>query len=185
MILPVVSFFDDMADGTEKTRRAESLKKESQVGYTLIEIIGVTAIVVFLVLATQGLIKNYKRYAIEEMAVQRLKQLARAENIYRHSNDPTVNPEGTYGTFFELQNAGLIPAIYVQSDEKRHTVNAFVPHYQLDFVRSEELDNLEPDAYKYLIRAIPLYNSLGLKTFYMQEDGEVYWKRYELWYLPR
>jgi len=168
----------------EKTRVREPGKPS---GYTLIEILGVSAIAVFLVLATQGMIRNYKRFTIEETAVQRLKELARAEHIYRYSGDITVNPKGTYGNFFDLQNAGLIPQIYVQLDEKRHTVNAFIPHYRLNFVRSAEERHKEPDAFRYLIEAIPLYNSaqtLGLKTFYMQEDGEVYWQRY-FWFQPR
>jgi type II secretory pathway pseudopilin PulG len=153
-----------------------SRARSDQVGYTFLEILAVTAIILILVLATQGMMRNHKRFAIEETCVQRLQEISRAEHVYRFSNDPTVNPESTYGTFFELQNANLIPDMYKQSDEKMHTVCAFVPHYRLDFVRSVADDEDEPDAYRYLVLATPLRNTLGLKTFYMQEDGEVYWQ---------
>jgi hypothetical protein len=159
-----------------KERDAEESRRPR--GYTLVEILGVTAIMVFLVLATQGMTRNYKKFAIEETAVQRLKEISKVEHIYRYSNDATVNPEGTYGTFFDLQNSGLIPGLYAESDEKRHTVNAFVPHYMLRFMKSEESHHEDPDQYQYLIEALPLTNSLGLKTFFMNEDGEVYWQYY-------
>ena len=165
----------------ERYERDERREADVQTGYTLVEILGVTALVVLVVLMTQGMIRNYKRFAVEETCVQRLHELARHQHTFRHLNDPTVNPEGTYGTFFDLQNAGLVSEIYEQSDEKRHTVNAYVPRYELNFMRSLEDDDLEPDAYHYMIQAVPLYNSLGLKTFYMREDGEVYWFYHPLW----
>lgn len=156
-------------------------------GYTLIEILGVTAIMIIVVLMAQGMIRNYRRYSIEETAVQRLKELARAEHIFRHSNDPTVNPENTYGTFFDLQNAGLIAEIYSEDDARRRTVNAFVPYYQLDFYSGVEdindlgmgsQDDIEMDSYRLLVRAVPLANSFGLRTYYMNEEGEVFfWGR--------
>jgi len=160
----------------------ESLDRQK--GYTFIEILGVTTIMVIVVLMTQGMLHSYKKYSIEESAVQRLEELSRFQHSYRSSNDPTVNPERTYGTYFDLQNAGYISEIYDQSDDRRHTSNAFVPNYRLDFVRSDEDDDQEPDGFQYLIRAIPLYNTLGLKTFYVQEDGEVYYKRF-WWIEPR
>lgn len=165
-------------DLKDKTCVHNGRDRERQVGYTLVELLGVTAIIVCVVLGTEGMIRNYKRFALEETAVQRLKEIARAQHVYRYSNDPTVNPEETYGTFFELQNAGLISDIYVASDEKRHTVNAFVPFYKLKFMRSVDEQDLEPDGNKYVVVAIPITNSLNLKTFYVQEDGEVYWHHY-------
>ena len=179
--------------------------RNRQLGYTLVELLGVASILVFLVLATQGLTLNYRRFALEETAVQRLKQLARAEHTFRFMNDLSVNPQSTYGSFFDLQNAKLIPAYYldgsgnqhavVDSDEKRHTVNAFVPYYKLNFVQNTEEHFMPgredefypPDENGYLVRATPLPNPLGLKTFYMQEDGEIYWYRYGLpWlFMPR
>jgi Tfp pilus assembly protein PilE len=177
----------------EKEIRVEKESERVQRGYTLVELLGVTAIMVFVVLAAQGMTRNYKRYAFEETAVQRLKEIAKVENVFRFSNDPTVNPEGTYGTFFQLQNAGLVPMLYEQSDEKRHTVDAFVPNYRVEFVQTEE-DPLRPDkenvaeqldSFGYLMRATPLTNSLGLRTFFMREDGEVYWRRYAFQYWIR
>ena len=155
-------------------------------GYTLIEILGVTAIIILVVFMTQGMIRNYKRYAIEETAVQRLKELARLENVYRGSNDATLNPDSTFGTFFELQNAGLIAEFYVEDDDYRRTLNAFVPYYRLDFMSGIEdindigmgsQDEIEMDRFRLLIRAIPIYNyPLSLRTFYMNEEGEVYFE---------
>lgn len=156
----------------------EILESPDQNGYTLIEIIGVAVIMVIIVLATQGMTRNYKRYAIEETAVQRLKQLSQVQTMFRYSNDPALNQDGTYGTFLDLQNSGLIPELYEKDDVKRRTVNAFVPNYQLNFMRSLQENTLEPDKYNYIIEAVPLTNSLNLKTFYVQEDGEVYWQRF-------
>ncbi len=158
---------------------------EKQGGYTLIEILAVTALVVIVIMMTQGMMRNYKRFAFEETCVQRMKELARAEHIYRSSNDPTINPTSSYGGFFDLKNAGLIPQIYDQSDEKRHTVNAFIPNYRLDFVRSTEEQNLAPDPYGYMIIATPINNSLDLETFYVQEDGEVYFWEHAFLMRPR
>jgi len=171
-----------MNEFQENWDSGDGFDRRGPAGYTLIEILAVTAIAVILVLMTQGMIRSYKRYSIEEVAVQRLKELSRLENIYRHCNDLTVNPEGTYGSYFDLQNAGLVAEIYEQSDERRHTINAFIPFYRLDFVRSvEDLkefglkdEEVRMDPYRYLIRAVPLYNPMGLRTFYVQEDGEVY-----------
>jgi type II secretory pathway pseudopilin PulG len=154
-------------------------------GYTMLEILGVTAIMIIVVLMAQGMILNYKRYSIEETAVQRLKELARAEQVYRHANDPTVNPDSTYGTFFELQNAGLIPDIYVEDDVRRRTVNAFVPFYRLDFyggpedindIGFESQNDVELESSRLLIRAVPIANSYLLRTYYMNEEGEVYFE---------
>jgi len=162
----------------------ERLVRKQQSGYTFLEILGVTAIMVIVVLMTQGIIRNYKRYSIEETCVQRLKEVSMHQHAFRNSSDPTVNPEQTYGTYFDLQNAGYISEIYDQSDERRHTSNAFVPFYRLEFMRSAEEEDVEPDGFQYMVIAIPLYNSLGLKTFYVQEDGEVYYKNY-WWLHPR
>jgi hypothetical protein len=156
----------------------ECVVQKPQRGYTFLEILGVTAIMVIVILMTQGMIRNYKRYSVEETCVQRLKEIAMHQNAFRNVGDPTVNPEHTYGTFFDLQNAGYIAEIYDQSDDRRHTSDAFVPFYRLEFMRSTEEEDLEPDGFQYLIKATPLYNSLGLKTFYVQEDGEVYWYRH-------
>jgi len=164
---------------------AELREPNRPTGYTLIEILGVTAIMIVVILMTQGMIRNYKRYSIEETAVQRLKELARVEQVYRHSNDPTVNPDRTYGTFFQLQNAGLISDIYVEDDVRMRTVNAFVPFYRLDFYSGIEdvndiglgaQDEVEMDPFRFLIRAVPLPNPLGLRTYYMNEEGEVYFE---------
>ncbi len=157
----------------------ESRDRGPQTGYTLIEILGVTALMIILVMATQAMMKFQKRFAIEETCVQRLKQLSRLEHTFRFSNDPTLNPEGTYATFFDLKNANLVPDFYEQSDERRHTVNAFIPYYRLEFMRNSKDDESEPDTFQYLIMAIPLRHTPELRTFYMQEDGEVYWKT---WY---
>ena len=158
--------------------REDATESSCQSGYTLIEILGVAAIMVIVVLSVQGMTINYKRFTIEENTVQRLKQLSRYQTIFRNSNDPALNPDNSYGTFFDLQTAGLIPEIYDQSDERRHTVNAFVPNYRLEFMRSRQQDEVEPDQFNYLIMAIPLYNPMNLRTFFMQEDGEVYWERF-------
>lgn len=150
--------------------------RENQTGYTLLEILGVTVLAVIVIMMAQGMIASYKKYSTEEIAVQRLKELSKFEHQFRYLNDPSVNPERTYGTFFDLQNSGMISDVYSQSDERRHTIDAYIPNYRLEFMKSAEETTLEPDSFQYLIMAIPLYNVMGLKTFYVQEDGEVYFQ---------
>jgi hypothetical protein len=175
-----------------ETRKEEPNDRDRQVGYTLVELLGVSAIIVFVVLATQGMMHNYRRFGIEETAVERLKELSRAEDTFRHLDNPVINPDRVYATFAQLQEAGLVPNLFETSDVRMHTVNAFVPFYKLEFVQNEDdpirpdKDNsIKPDQYGYLVRAAPIANGLGLKTFFMREDGEVYWRRYGFQYWPR
>ena len=86
-------------------------------GYTLIELLGVTAIVVIAILATQGMLRNYKRFAMEETAVQRLKALAQAENTFRHSSDPGINRPGLTA-LFSILKLGLYPHHLLHSPTK-------------------------------------------------------------------
>jgi prepilin-type N-terminal cleavage/methylation domain-containing protein len=153
-------------------------------GYTFIELMAVSAIVLIVAAMAIGSASRLKRFAIEEKAVTRLKQLADAQERYRYSLDPTVNPEGTYATFEELQLTNYISEDYVEDDVSAHTVNAFIPYYQIEIARSPNNLLDEPDANNYYIVLTPLGTKGKLKTFYMLEDGEA-WHSYGLNYYER
>jgi hypothetical protein len=95
-----------------------------------------------------------------------------------------VNPEGTYGTFGELQLAGYVPDDVVEDDVRAHTVSAFVPYYRINIVRSPTHILDEPDANGYYVIALPIPSRMHLRTYYMLEDGEV-WHSQGLRYFER
>jgi len=153
-------------------------------GYTVIELMAVSAIVLIVAGMAIGSASTIKRFSIEEKAVTRLKQLADAQERYRYSLDPTVNPEGTYATFEELQLSNFVLDDYVEDDVSAHTVNAFVPYYQIEIARSPNSLLDEPDANNYYIVLTPIGSKRNLKTFFMLEDGET-WHSYGLHYYER
>lgn len=153
-------------------------------GYTVIELMAVCAIVLIVTAMAIGSVSGIKRFSIEEKAVTRLKQLADAQERYRYSMDPTVNPEGTYATFAELQLANFIVDDYVENDVSSHTVNAFIPYYQIEIALSPNNLIDEPDANNYYIVLMPIGSKWKLKTFFMLEDGET-WHAYGLRYYER
>jgi len=153
-------------------------------GFTVLELLAVTTIALIVVMMGASTISSTRRFSIEERAVQNLKQLADAEERFRFSSDVTVNPEGTYATFGELQLAGYVPADLVEDDVRAHTVSAFVPYYRINIVRSPNDPLNEPDANGYYVVALPIPSRMHLKTYYMLEDGEV-WHSYGLKYFER
>ena len=153
-------------------------------GFTLIEILAVTAIALIVLLMGVGAVGNARKYSIEERAIIQLRQIADLEERYRFSSDPSVNPDGTYATFEELVLAKYIPADIEEDDVRAHTVNAFLPYYRLDIMRSPTNAVDEPDANQYYIVAYPIPTRFNLKTFHMIEDGEV-WHSYGLRYFER
>ena len=150
----------------------------------MIELIAVSTIVLIVGALAMGSIYNTKRFAIQEKAVARLRQLADAQERYRFSGDPSVNPDGSFGTYDELQLANLIDFDLVQDDVKAHTVNAFVPYYRIEITRSPNNTVDEPDENNYFIVALPIPTRWNLRTYYMLEDGEV-WQTYGLKYFER
>ena len=153
-------------------------------GYTVIELLVVSSIVVILAVMALGSGSNMKRFSTEEKAVSRLRQLADAQERYKFSNDPSYNPEGSYATFDELQLGNFIPIDYVEDDVRQHTVQAFVPYYRLDILRSPSETDEEPDANHYYAVIYPIGARWELKTFHMLEDGEI-WHTYGLRYYER
>jgi len=153
-------------------------------GYTIVELMAVSAIVLIVTTMALGSVSTIKRFSIEERAVTKLRQLADAQERYRYSSDPTINPEGTFASFEELQLTNLIANDYALNDIPSHTVNAFVPYYQLEIASSPNDTLDEPDANHYYIVLTPLETKWNLKTFYMIEDGEP-WHTYGLRYYER
>ena len=153
-------------------------------GYTIIELVAVSAIVLIVTTMAFGSVSTVRRFSMEQRAVTKLRQLADAQERYRYSSDPTINPDGTYASFEELQLTNFIANDYELNDIPSHTVNAFVPYYQLEIARSPNDILDEPDVNHYYIVLTPLANKWNLKTFYMIEDGEP-WHTYGLRYYER
>jgi len=148
--------------------------RENDFGYTIIETIFVAGIIVAIALMGMGSYKSQRKYGIEMTCVTKLKQLAQIEESYRDIGDPSLNPAQTYGTFYQLQNAGVIPRIYNPEDNIEHTGIPFIPNYKIEIVQSPTALNQEPSASQYLVFASPIFPDFRLRIFMMQEDGEVY-----------
>lgn len=106
----------------------------SRTGYTLIELLIVTGLL--LTLATIGTVTYLEtlRQAKESRAYVKLGELAALQQIYFQNFD-------RYATFTELQDQGYIAAQFVEDDVVLHnqTLNglpasAFIPDYQLEIV---------------------------------------------------
>jgi prepilin-type N-terminal cleavage/methylation domain-containing protein len=153
-------------------------------GYTIIELIAVSAIMLIVAVMAVGSVSNIKRYSIEERAVHKLRQLADVEERYRNWGHIRLNEDSSYGTFDELVLAELIPNDFSEDDVKMHTVNAFVPYYRVDIALSPNDLNDEPDSNHYYVRLLPIPTKWNLRTFHMLEDGEI-WHSYGLYYYER
>ncbi len=153
-------------------------------GYTVIELMAVSAIMLIVTVMAIGSISNIRRYSIEERAVHKLRQLADVEERYRNWGDLSVNEFGTYATFDELALAELIPTDFVEDDVRARTVSAFIPYYRIDIALSPNDMNDEPDANNYYVRLVPIPTRWNLRTFHMIEDGEI-WHSYGLYYYER
>ena len=144
-------------------------------GYTLIEMLFVCMIIVAIAMMGMGAYSKQRKFGIETICVSKLKQIAQYQESYRDLGDPALNPDASYGTFFNLQNAGLIPSCFVPADNEAHDVEAFIPYYQLEIVRSPTGLTEEPDRNQYMIFASPIGSPYKKQLiFMMQEDGEVY-----------
>ena len=95
----------------------DSVCDGNQDGYTIIEILFVSAIVVLVAMMGMGTFKAQRRFGIEMNCVSKLKQIAQYQEAYRDLGDPAVNPDGAYGSFFDLENAGFIPSSYDDADK--------------------------------------------------------------------
>lgn len=103
-------------------------------GYTLIELLIVTGLLI--TLATIGTVTYLEalRQAKENRAYTKLAELAALEQIYFQNFD-------RYATFAELQDQGYIAAQYVEDDVLLHNqtvagqpAGAFIADYELEFV---------------------------------------------------
>jgi Tfp pilus assembly protein PilE len=158
-----------------KTHKHPDLKGvNNQNGYTILEMLFVCAIVVVVALMGMGSFKAQRRYGIEMNCVSKLKQISQFQESFRDIGDSSLNPDGSYGSFFELQNAGFIPSTYDIADTEAHEGEPFIPFYQIEIVKSPTGLTEEPDANQFMVIASPVGAPHKLRIFMMQEDGEVY-----------
>lgn len=155
-------------------RIKKRIEAESSSGYTLIEVIIVASIVTLIAMMGMGAQKSVRKHSFERQCVTRLKQIAQYQESYRNIGDPSINPDGSYGTFFQLQSAGYIPVTYDVSDTPARDGQPFIPFYEVEIVRSPTAMNEEPNRNQYMVKAWPIENPFGLRVFMMLEDGEVY-----------
>jgi hypothetical protein len=153
--------------------RIRNLENDS--GYTILEILFVAGIVVTIALMGMGSFKSQRRYGIEMTCVTKMKELAQVEESYRDLGDPALNPSTTYGTFYQMQNAGLIPKIFSPEDNVEHSNIPFIPFYKIEIVQSPTALDQVPSSAQYMIFASPAIPGFRLRIFMMQEDGEVYY----------
>jgi len=162
-------------NGHDTYNLKKAVAVENDFGYTIIEVLFVCGIVVAIALMGMGSYKSQRKFGIEMTCVSKLKQLSQIEESYRDIGDPSVNPDSSYGTFFELQNAGLLPKLFSSEDNDLHDVVPFTPYYKIEIFRSPQEVTLEPSASQYYIVATPIPSTFKLRIFMMQEDGEVYY----------
>ena len=148
---------------------------ESDAGYTIIEMMFVCGIIVTIALMGTGAYRAQRRYGIEMTCVTKLKEISQIQESFRDISDASLNPGATYGTFFQLQNAGLIPKIFSPEDNIEHTVIPFIPDYKLEIVQSPTALDEDPSSAQYMVLASPVISAFRLRIFMMQEDGEIYY----------
>jgi Tfp pilus assembly protein PilE len=160
---------------TLKTNKYLDLKDvKNQNGYTILEMLFVCSVIVVVALMGMGSFKAQRMFGIEMNCVSKLKQISQFQENFRDIGDPSLNPDGSFGTFFELQNAGFIAPSYDIADTEAHEGQPFIPFYQIDIVKSPTGMTEEPDANQYMVIASPIGTQHKLRIFMMQEDGEVY-----------
>lgn len=144
-------------------------------GYTLIEMLFVCMIIVTIAMMGMGAYSKQRKFGIESVCVTKLKQIAQYQESYRDLGDPSLNPNSTYGTFFNLQNAGYIASTYEATDNDAHDGEPFIPYYKIEIVRSPTGLTEDPDRNQYMVFASPIGSPYEKqRIFMMQEDGEIY-----------
>lgn len=150
-------------------------------GYTLIEVLIVTGLI--LLLATIGSVSFMEtlRQGKEERAFTRLVELAALEQLYFRDFE-------AYATFAELQSKGLIATQFAEDDTPLHNqqvagarVTGFINDYQLNFELTADSFRItaQPIMAPQAVRA--RWRLLGrhedLRSLYITEDGTVRYAR--------
>lgn len=143
-------------------------------GFTMIETLATAVLVT--IIATMGLtiLPVMKRAQIQTRALAKLKELAAMQESYRNLGDLGLNPDGGYGTFENLQQAGYIAQDIAPEDDESHSNAAFLPYYKVSIGRSIVNMKIEPDPLGYALTAEPVGGPPGLSMLFMQEDGEIF-----------
>ena len=115
-----------------------------------------------------------RRASIQTQAISKLKQLAKMEEDFHGLGDLGLNPDGTYGSYEQLQTANYIPADIVAEDNISHTAFAFLPYYKITIGRDVTKMAVPPDSVGFAIEADPVGGPPGLTSLFMEEDGEVF-----------
>ncbi|MCG3152070.1 MAG: hypothetical protein GEEBNDBF_01358 [bacterium] len=143
-------------------------------GFSLIESVAVAAIIVIIAGLGMTVLPAMKQAQIQSRAVTRLKQIATWQENYRSSGDLGVNPNGTFASYVDLQNAGFIARDLVPDDTTGHGGSPFLRYYRLQIGRDIANMTVPPDGFNYAVVAEPVGAPGRLPILYMEEDGQVF-----------
>ena len=150
----------------------------SRPGYTLIEVLIVTGLIITLAtIGTTSFLESL-RQSKESRAFTKLQELAAMQQVYFRDFD-------RFATFAELQEIGYIAAQYVEDDVILHNPTtgdgsrggAFIPDYQLDFAVQAESFRITATAMTPPQAVTARWRLQGrnedLRGMYVTEDGVV------------
>lgn len=144
-------------------------------GFTLIEVLVTTLLVVIIAGMGLTIMPAMRRSAIQARAISRLKEFAGMQESFKGIGDLGLNADGSYGTFEELQNAGYIARDLVLEDDESHAPFAWLPYYKVKVGRDLATIDQAPDLVGYAITAEPIGTpGKPLPILLMEEDGEVF-----------
>lgn len=143
-------------------------------GFSMMEVMVTAAIITIIAGMGMTVLPALKRSSIQSRAVSKLKALATYQEDFRGIGDLGINADGSYGTFFELQNAGYIARDLTTDDSAGHGGSPFLPFYELQIGRDIANMTIEPDPFNYAIIAEPVGGPDGMPILYMEEDGQVF-----------
>lgn len=143
-------------------------------GFSLVEALATAAVIIIIAGMGMSTLPVMRKAQVQGRAVSKMKLLAKFQEDFRGTGDLGVNPEGTYASFEQLQNAGYIARDMELEDTVGHGGTPFIPFYKLSIGRDIASITVAPDAFNYAVVAEPVGAPRGLPILYMEEDGLVF-----------
>ena len=118
---------DKMNSNITQSLKNRLFGRSSELGFTLIEVLLVCAIIVILVGVGTASYLEAQRRAEEHRCAERLAELAVYEKMYSREF-------GDYALFWQLQDQGYVDPHYIEADTPTHNAGIpFIPEYVLEF----------------------------------------------------